>query len=140
MLIVHRLTCGLSNIVICKLVAHNWANENIRMFLLEGEGVNEGHKKRLHFLEASVFEKQVLPGSGRRQKSLVISIQQFNTNNRNFKLKERRRTCVPTYCGVTVSRCTVPRTVSRTALLWVPDFFNLVLLDMRRKPKDALAF
>lgn len=26
------------------------------------------------------------------------------------------------------------------ALLWVPDFFNLVLLDMRRKPKDALAF
>jgi CheY-like chemotaxis protein len=26
------------------------------------------------------------------------------------------------------------------ALLWVPDFFNLVLLDMRHKPKDALAF
>ena len=26
------------------------------------------------------------------------------------------------------------------ALLWVPDFFNLVLLDMRQKPKDALAF
>ena len=25
------------------------------------------------------------------------------------------------------------------ALLWVPDFFNLVLLDMRHKPKDALA-
>jgi CheY-like chemotaxis protein len=26
------------------------------------------------------------------------------------------------------------------ALLWVPDFFNLVLLDMRHEPKDALAF
>ena len=26
------------------------------------------------------------------------------------------------------------------ALLWVPDFFNLVLLDMHHKPKDALAF
>ena len=26
------------------------------------------------------------------------------------------------------------------ALLWVPNFFNLVLLDMRHKPKDALAF
>ena len=26
------------------------------------------------------------------------------------------------------------------ALLWVPHFFDLVLLDMRHKPKEALAF
>jgi|SRR5579871_575627 len=26
---------------------------------------------------------------------------------------QRHRTCVPTYCGVTVSRCTAPRTVPR---------------------------
>ena len=26
------------------------------------------------------------------------------------------------------------------ALLWMPDFFDLVLLDMHHKPKDALAF
>jgi CheY-like chemotaxis protein len=26
------------------------------------------------------------------------------------------------------------------ALLWVPGFFNLVLLDVRHKPKDAMAF
>ena len=26
------------------------------------------------------------------------------------------------------------------ALLWVPDFFSLILLDMRQTPKDAMAF
>ena len=32
------------------------------------------------------------------------------------------------------------RDTAEAALLWVPDFFNLVLLDMRRKPTETMAF
>jgi DNA-binding NtrC family response regulator len=32
------------------------------------------------------------------------------------------------------------KNIAEAALLWLPDFFNLVLLDMRHKPKDAMAF
>ena len=30
--------------------------------------------------------------------------------------------------------------IVEAALLWVPDFFDLILLDMQHKPKDATAF
>jgi len=29
---------------------------------------------------------------------------------------------------------------AEAALLWVPDFFDLILLDMRQKPKDVMSF
>jgi len=30
--------------------------------------------------------------------------------------------------------------ITEAALLWVPAFFNLVLLDVRQKPKETMAF
>lgn len=30
--------------------------------------------------------------------------------------------------------------IVEAALLWVPDFFDLILLDMQHKPKDAMSF
>jgi len=32
------------------------------------------------------------------------------------------------------------KSVSEAKLLWVPDFFDLVLLDMRQRSKEAVAF
>lgn len=34
----------------------------------------------------------------------------------------------------------VAKSVSEAALLWVPDFFDLVLLDVRQRSKEAVAF
>lgn len=32
------------------------------------------------------------------------------------------------------------KSITEAELLWVPDFFNLVLLDVRQKSKEAVAF
>jgi CheY-like chemotaxis protein len=69
-----------------------------------------------------------------------ISFQMFNKNvliiDSNEAMQKQRASVLRSH-GVDVH---LARSVAEAELLWIPDFFDLVLLDVRERSREAVAF